>query len=234
MRFILPLYLNIVDYKKHTRTLLMRSVIIDVTRFDGGSWVMRLLWDLDGTIFDTYPDILESFIDLHKEVFGHTEGVDRKEALRWLKKTSKEALEHYNIPASYIDRFKELHNERSEKGSPLFPGVDKVFAAADVNVMVTHREKEATIDLLKKWALDHHFDEIISPECDGFPRKPDPQVYQHLHDKYQLDWAIGDRALDLIPAKHVGMKTVAFQNPDIEADIHVDHYTEELIEQLKK
>lgn len=192
--------------------------------------LMRLLWDLDGTIFDTYPAIVDSFIDLHKEVHG--EGTDKGEALRWLKKTSKDALNHYGL-SEYTKRFKNLHNKKSEAGSPLFEGVKDILAAAEINVIVTHREKIATIELLEKWGISDYFQEVVSPEDDGFPRKPDPQAYQYVHDKYALDWAIGDRALDLIPAKSVGMKTCAFQNPDIEADLHVETYTTDLINKLK-
>src|SRR5699024_12128405 len=69
---------------------------------------MRLLWDLDGTIFDTYPAIVDSFIDLHKEIHG--EETDKGEALRWLKKTSKDALNHYGM-SEHIQRFKDLRSE---------------------------------------------------------------------------------------------------------------------------
>lgn len=191
---------------------------------------MRLLWDLDGTIFDTYPAIVDSFIDLHVEVHGKP--TDKVEALRWLKKTSQDALDHYGMP-EHIERFKELHNKRSEAGSPLFSGVKEILAAAEVNVIVTHREKVATLELLEKWGMSDYFQEVVSPEDDGFPRKPDAAAYQYVHDKYKLDWAIGDRALDLIPAKAVGMKTCAFQNADIEADLHIEEYTAHLIKKLK-
>lgn len=192
---------------------------------------MRLLWDLDGTIFDTYPAILNSFCTVHEE--AHGKAVDRMEALRWLKRTSKEAFAHYGISEDFRDRFKELDHAGAEAGSPPFEGIEKVLAAAEVNVIVTHRTKASTKELLEKWGLLQYFGEIVSPDDDGYPRKPDTAAYQYLHDKYILDWAIGDRALDLIPAKAVGMKTCAFQNPDIEADIHIDAYTDSFIETMK-
>ena len=191
---------------------------------------MKLLWDLDGTIFDTYPAILESFNELHKEVHG--QGADKVEALRWLKKTSKLAFEHYRISEDYRDRFKELDHARAEAGSPPFEGIKDIIAAAKVNVIVTHRSRASTDELLIKWGLKDHFDEIVSPDDDGFLRKPHEEAYRYLHDKYTLDWAIGDRALDLIPAKAVGMKTCAFQNEDIEADLHIKTYDLSLIDKL--
>jgi FMN phosphatase YigB (HAD superfamily) len=35
---------------------------------------------------------------------------------------------------------------------------------------------------------------------------------------------IGDRELDLKPARELGIKTCAFQNDDIEADYHLTSY----------
>ncbi|MCJ8008754.1 HAD hydrolase-like protein [Lederbergia wuyishanensis] len=192
---------------------------------------MRLLWDLDGTIFDTYPAILNSFCSVYEEVHGKS--VDKKEALRWLKRTSKEAFEHFGISEDFRERFKELDHAEAEAGSPPFKGIEIILAAAEVNVIVTHRTRASTKELLVKWGLLEYFDEIVSPDDDGFPRKPEVAAYEYVHHKYQLDWAIGDRALDLIPAKAVGLKTCAFQNDDIEADIHIDSYTTSLIEKLR-
>ncbi|WP_233711648.1 HAD hydrolase-like protein [Lederbergia citrisecunda] len=192
---------------------------------------LRLLWDLDGTIFDTYPAILNSFCSVYEEVHGKS--VNKNEALRWLKRTSKEAFAYFGISEEFRERFKELDHAQAEAESPPFEGIEFILATADVNVIVTHRTKTSTKELLVKWGLYDYFDEIVSPDDDGFPRKPDVAAYEYVHNKYQLDWAIGDRALDLIPAKAVGLKTCAFQNDEIEADLHIDSYTMSLIEKLK-
>lgn len=192
---------------------------------------MRLLWDLDGTIFDTYPAIVESFLTVYEEFHGETLQPD--EALLWLKRTSQEAFERFEIPELLQWKFKELNNERAEEGSSPFEGIEEILAEAEVNVIVTHRAKESTEELLDKWGLLHYFNEIISPDDDGYLRKPDTGAYQYLYDKYDLTWAIGDRSLDLIPAKAVGMKTCAFQNNEIDADHYIDDYELSLIETLK-
>ncbi|OAH58482.1 haloacid dehalogenase [Domibacillus aminovorans] len=192
---------------------------------------MKLLWDLDGTIFDTYPAILNSFIAVHEAAHGET--TDRNEALRWLKRNSKLAFQQYRISEDFRPLFTELDHKQSEAGSPPFDGIEEILAAADVNVIVTHRTKASTIELLTKWGLIDFFDEIVSPEDDGFPRKPDAAAYHYLNEKYDLDWAIGDRSLDLIPAREAGLKTVSFQNADIEADVYLDAYDETFFEKVK-
>ena len=192
---------------------------------------MRLLWDLDGTILNTYPAAFDSFNIVHEELHGTT--VDKNEVIQRLKRTSKDAFLHFGITEEYQNKFKKINSERSETESPPFEGIEEILAAAEINVIVTHRAKASTKAALEKWNLLHYFDEIVSPDDDGYPRKPDVGAYQYLHDKYELDWAIGDRALDLIPAKAVGMKTCAMQNPEINADLHIEAYTISLIEQLK-
>src|SRR5690625_508467 len=192
---------------------------------------MRLLWDLDGTIFDTYPAIVDSFLTVYEEVHG--EALHQTEALLWLKRTSQEAFERFEIPESSQWKFRELNHERAEEGSSPFKGIEEILAEAEVNVIVTHRSKESTEELLEKWGLLAYFKEIISPDDDGYLRKPDTGAYQYLYDKYDLTWAIGDRALDLIPAKAVGMKTCAIKNNEIDADLYIEDYQPSLIEKLK-
>lgn len=193
---------------------------------------MRLLWDLDGTIFDTYPLMVKSFIQVYEKV--HHESVDHGIVLPWLKTTTKEAFAHFGIPELYEDKYKEINRELAKEGSAVFVGVEEILAAAKVNVIVTHRAHDSTRELLEKWGIFNYFTEIVSPDEDKFARKPDPAAYQYLYDKYKLDWAIGDRALDLIPAKLVGMKTAAFQNNAIEADLHINAYTKDLLTKLMK
>lgn len=191
---------------------------------------MKLLWDLDGTIFDTYPLMVESFIQVHEEVHGKR--ADEKIVLPWLKTTTKEAFAHFQIPDSYVVNYKDINREMAKDGSKLFEGVEEILAAAEINVIVTHRSHASTKELLEKWGIFKYFTEIVSPDEDDFARKPDSSAYQYLYDKYQLEWAIGDRALDLIPAKAVGMNTVAFQNDAIEADYHINSYTNKVLEFL--
>lgn len=193
---------------------------------------MNLLWDLDGTIFDTYPLMVESFIQVYEEVHG--ESVDGGVVLPWLKTTTKEAFAHFNIPESYETKYKTINRCMAKEGSKVFSGVEEILAAAQVNVIVTHRNLDSTKELLEKWGIFKYFIEIVSPDEDNFARKPDSGAYQYLYDKYNLDWAIGDRALDLIPAKSVGMKTASFQNEAINADIHINAYTNKVLETFKK
>ncbi|MED2933494.1 HAD hydrolase-like protein, partial [Bacillus wiedmannii] len=61
---------------------------------------------------------------------------------------------------------------------------------------------------------------------DGFPRKPNALSYDYLHKKHSIDLAIGDRELDLLPAKELGISTCMFQGNCDVANYSLSHYSE--------
>mgnify|MGYP005828723743 CR=1 FL=1 len=181
---------------------------------------MNVLWDFDGTLFDTYPSLVEGFVHLSgKEL-------DRTEVLKWLKKDSKTAFKHYGIDEAQRDEYTRLHGYYSKKDSQPFDDLEKVLSQMDNNFIVTHRDKESTLFLLEKFHLSKYFKEVVSVEEQGFTRKPHSASYEYVLEKHQIDLVVGDRDLDLIPARKLNIKTVAFQNRNIEADFYIDNYKE--------
>lgn len=180
---------------------------------------MNLLWDFDGTLFDTYPALVEGFVSLSKQ------DLDRAEVLRWLKKDSKTAFKHYGISEDLRGEYQRLYNLHSVNSQP-FDHIEEVLASVDHNFIVTHREKESTLMLLEKFNLIKYFEEIVSVEEQGFTRKPHTASYEYVLKNNHIDLVVGDRDLDLIPARRLNIKTVAFQNPAITADFHIDHYSD--------
>jgi HAD superfamily hydrolase (TIGR01549 family) len=180
---------------------------------------INILWDFDGTLFDTYPALVEGFIDLSKQ------DLDRAEVLRWLKKDSKTAFKHYGIDESLREEYTRLHNLHSKNSIP-FERLEEVLSSVKNNIIVTHRDKESTVYLLEKYNLAKYFREIVSVEEQGFTRKPHSASYEYVLKSHHIDLVVGDRELDLIPARHLNIKTVAFQNPNIEADFHIDSYAD--------
>ncbi|WP_462408596.1 HAD hydrolase-like protein [Neobacillus sp. Marseille-QA0830] len=182
--------------------------------------VLNILWDFDGTLFDTYPALVRGFIELSgKEL-------DAAEVLGWLKKDSKTAFKHYGINERHRGKYQELYNHYSRLTSKPFDHLEEALSLAEHNVIVTHRDKESTLYLLDKYDLAKYFTEIVSVEEQGFTRKPHTSAYEHVLKTYRIDLVVGDRDLDLIPARKLNIQTVAFQNPNIEADNHINSYTE--------
>ena len=181
---------------------------------------MNILWDFDGTLFDTYPALLEGFMQLTPQK------LDRDEVLKWLKKDSKTAFKHYGISEDQRGKYEELYNYYSKLNSKPFDYIENVLSTVNSNVIVTHRDKESTIYLLEKFNLKKYFKDIVSVEEDGFIRKPHHSSYEHVLKNHKIDLVVGDRELDLIPARELKIKTVAFQNKGIEADFHIESYAD--------
>ncbi|MCM2535961.1 HAD hydrolase-like protein [Neobacillus pocheonensis] len=181
---------------------------------------INILWDFDGTLFDTYPSLVEGFVQLSQKE------LDKNEVLKWLKIDSKTAFKHYGIDENKRDEYQMLYNAYAKMTSKPFEHLEDVLASVDNNVIVTHRDKVSTIALLEKFQLKKYFKEIVSVEEDGFIRKPHISSYESVVEKYNIDLVVGDRDLDLIPARELKIKTVAFQNRNILADYYLDTYAD--------
>jgi phosphoglycolate phosphatase-like HAD superfamily hydrolase len=181
---------------------------------------LNILWDFDGTLFDTYPALVEGFVKLSKQ------DLNREEVLKWLKIDSKTAFKHYGIDESKREEYKRLDKQYSTLYSKPFEHLEKVLSTVDNNIIVTHRDMESTAYLLEKYHLTRYFKEIVSVEEQGFHRKPHTSSYEFVLKNQNIDWVVGDRELDLLPARKLKINTVAFQNRNIEADIHIDSYTD--------
>lgn len=180
---------------------------------------MRILWDFDGTMFDTYPAIVKAVRKLVPDP-----NVTEEELLKKMKISSETAIEYFGIDKKVFDEnYHTLEKMLHPKDKPPFPHLEDVLKAADLNVIMTHKARESTYKILEYYGLREYFTEIVTLD-DGFRKKPAPDAYKYLYEKHHLNLVIGDRELDLKPARELGIKTCAFQNPDIEADYHLTSY----------
>lgn len=178
---------------------------------------MNVLWDFDGTLFDTYPAFTETMYKiLNKKVPKPT-------ILKELKVSFSHAAKVFQLTDEDVKRFKKLETSLSSKFKPPFPYVEEILKRMNTNVIMTHKPKKEVMAILDDYDWHHYFKEMVTID-DGFPRKPDPSAYKYLHDKYNLDLVIGDRLLDIIPAKKLGIKTCLFQNEEVGADYYLTSY----------
>ena len=163
------------------------------------------------------------YTEIFKKVIGSS--ATYEEIHTELKKSFTHAREAFSLTQSQVTEIHRLENEWPLKEILPFPYVENVLKQTNVNVIMTHKPRKAVENLLSIHKLDRYFSEIVAGD-DGFPRKPDPSSYRYLHEIYELDLAVGDRQLDLIPAKEIGIHTCSFQNPHADADFHVSSYLE--------
>lgn len=182
-----------------------------------GGIAIRLLWDFDGTLFDTYPAYAAIFAD----ILGPS--ADKREILGHLKRTFTHAARHYNLSERQLHELFRKEEQLHPADTPPFEGVEDVLRRAESNVIMTHKPRAEAERILDYYGFGRYFADMIAGD-DGYPRKPDPASYRALHDKHGIDLAIGDRELDILPAKALGIRTCLFQNVTPGAHYYIDGY----------
>ncbi|GAA0426637.1 HAD-IA family hydrolase [Agaribacter marinus] len=180
---------------------------------------MNILWDFDGTLIDTYPRYTECF----KEVLQ--DKADEHEIYQQLKISFGHAITYFRMTREQEEEVRRLIDHISPEEVNPFEGLEHVLQFADTNVIMTHKDRKNLLRVLNYHGLASYFTDVVTID-DGFPRKPDTSSYVYLHEKYLLDLAVGDREIDLIPAKKLGIKTCSFQNQYISADFYLTSYTD--------
>ena len=185
--------------------------------------IKHIIWDFDGTLFDTYPAIRRAFQqalaemghDMPQSMFDPLIKVNMDYCIKNIS-----ALFHVD-PESYLAGFRLKYERIKAEESPPFPGVleicQAVIDSGGQNFIVTHRSRVTGERLLEFHQMVNLFTDAIFRD-DGFPLKPDPAMFDHLIQKYGLNknetLAIGDRALDIAAGKAAGIQTALFLGLD--------------------
>ena len=179
---------------------------------------LAFIWDLDGTLLDSYGIIVSSLfltyhefgIDLdkkaiHREVIIHSVG-------EFLTKMEKETGIDSDLAKA---RFSEINDSEKLNIKPIKNAaeiLDYLKLNGIPNYVFTHKGT-STETVLKNTGLYGYFDEIITGK-DGFKRKPDPSAVLYLIGKYDLDkentYYVGDRTLDIECAVNAGIKSILY------------------------
>jgi len=185
-----------------------------------------VIWDLDGTLIDSYPFIVKAMKEITNEL-----NVDLKEQeiLTKLKlESSKEFFEMLSEKSGKpIPYLKELNEERFEKYNlaiPLIKNAKETLETLKQNdVMLkiyTHKDK-TTYDVIKELGIEDYFDEVLTIES-GFDRKPSSHALDYLVKKHYLvksdTYYVGDRLLDVNCANNAGVVSIFFNENDIKLD----------------
>ncbi|MGE7852118.1 HAD-IA family hydrolase [Bacillus paramycoides] len=180
---------------------------------------MNILWDFDGTLFDTYP----VYTKILSQVIG--EKGSEEEIYTKLKVSFSHAIDYYKISKKQISEIDVLESQIIIADIKPFEKVEEVLKFAQKNVIMTHKDRAGVLSILNHYGWDKYFADMVTID-DGFPRKPNSLAYDHLHKKHNIDLAIGDRELDLLPAKELGISTCMFQGKCDVADYSLSHYSE--------
>lgn len=182
-----------------------------------------LIWDFDGTLFNTYPWMTRCF-KMALEDMGVME--TEYEVFKKIKISVKESVEYYSrkykidadmLGEIYSSYQKEIDNEATLPFPHAMEVCKKAVSLGGRNFLITHRNTSA-IRLLKYHKLIGFFSGIVTSE-DGLKRKPDPEVFLYVIDKYGVNkddaLAVGDRELDILAAHNAGIRACLFENAPV-------------------
>lgn len=178
--------------------------------------IQHFIWDFDGTLFDTYPVIIEN-LNLALAEFGHS--CDPVEAMGLMLNcipvaqsfyADKFGLERQALVDAY-DRYHRKAN-RELRAAPM-AGIREVLEAIRASgrhsYIFTHRKRSETLLYLEKYGLTSFFRDIIGPEDPGFAVKPAPGAVLYLMEKYGMTpeetVMVGDRECDLGSGRNAGI-----------------------------
>ncbi|MGC5713048.1 HAD-IA family hydrolase [Enterococcus faecium] len=195
------------------------------------------IWDFDGTLFDTYPAMVDGAWQALKD-FGIS--MDKKEIYFKMKKYSTSYLiNESNLNAKEFNELFHRYEKESTEVSRPFQETKQVLEMLKDNggrhFILTHRLTESTWGLLKEHRLAHLIEEVVGIDQD-FPRKPDPASLNYLIDTFHLErtdtMMIGDRRLDIEAGKNAGVATCLYDIDHFLGEIPADYVVGNLNEIL--
>ncbi len=196
-----------------------------------------VIWDLDGTLIDSY-DLIVSSIDnlLKKNQLDYSrnsiyEFVKSKSVFDFLEMISlKHNLNQEALRSDYFE-YSSLHEEELKPIKNAKEVLDVLTQKGVGNFIYTHKGI-TTHDVLHYNGMEHYFTEVVTRE-NGFARKPHPEALHYLINKYSMDkeitYYVGDRVLDVECAKNTGIRSVLL-DPEGKMDIEADHIIRDLSE----
>jgi len=197
--------------------------------------IRNILWDVDGTLFDTYPAMTYAVSRALNELglsvpLNVIDGLARQSLEHCFTAL---AQRHQLDPDLLRERYHAAYAQLPPANQLPLPGVAEacawIHARGGLNVAVTHRSVASTQALLDVHGLAPLFAGIVSV-AQGYPRKPDPAMVLAALERFGLDPAetlmVGDRALDIEAGQAAGMRTCLYGRAQLAApaDLQVDDY----------
>ncbi len=180
----------------------------------------HIIWDFDGTLFDSYPALATAF-QLALEERGISVPIGEILPLMKISMTHARGYykERYGLDDAFFARYEELRTGAEERDTRPFDGAVElcraVCAQGGANYLFTHRG-DSTGYFMEKFGLTELFSELVTSR-QGFSRKPSPEAILYLMEKYgfrpEEAVMLGDREIDMRAAKNAGISACFFAEP---------------------
>ena len=207
-----------------------------------------LIFDLDGTLVDTAPDLAAATNAILAAEGRRCVSLDEIRAMvglgarRLIERgfaATGEPLPPERLEPLY-ERFLAYYSEHIADESRLFPGVtgliDRCRASGIAMAVCTNKLEALSVSLIKAMGLAEDFPVIIGPDTIGIG-KPDPAPYHEACWRIGLEagetMMIGDSRTDILTARAAGVPVIAvsfgYTDEPVERfapDHIVDHFDE--------
>ena len=205
----------------------------------GMTMIKHVIWDFDGTLFDSYPGMVNAFLRALKKY-----GIEAKydEVLKLFLNSEKTAVQYYQNQFLLGEELTEVYQDEKShidlSNMLPFPYAKEVCQrikeAGRYNYILTHRGS-TTYDILRKNGMVELFTEIVTKD-NQFARKPDPEAIYYLLDKYQIDlkeaMIVGDREIEILLGQKAKVKTCFYESGNREPELQADYRVKSLEEVL--
>ncbi len=195
-----------------------------------------ILFDLDGTIVNTAPDLMDAHNHVMKK-FGHSEkkladikSLAGKGAWVMMQRSFKEEIRDEKIKKEMTKEFLDYYAKNINKNSQPLKGSIEFFNWAKKNNIsmgvCTNKQEKLAIDLLKKLEMYRYFEYVAG--CDTFSfNKPDPRhltnVVEIIGGNLKKTIMVGDSEVDANSAHNANLPFVLVK----------DGYTEKSENEIK-
>lgn len=188
-----------------------------------------LIWDLDGTLLDSYPlilDTLEAIYDKYNKEYDQQEVSDyilKYSTAKLLRELAKEQGIDYSIVKA---EFSTLFKTKNDQIQLMKSATEVLQYALDNNIdnYVLTNKGNNSFELLDKLGINSYFKEVVSSES-GFARKPVPDSVNYLVNKYDLDksqtYYVGDRQVDVDTAINANIGSINLKIESSENNIKI-------------
>ena len=201
--------------------------------------IKHIIWDFDGTLFDSYPGMVNAFLRALKK---YEIAAEYDEVLKLFLNSEKTAVQYYQNQFLLGEELTEVYQDEKShidlSNMLPFPYAKEVCQrikeAGRYNYILTHRGS-TTYDILRKNGMVELFTDIVTKD-NQFARKPDPEAIYYLLDKYQIHpkeaMIVGDREIEILLGQKAKVKTCFYESGNREPELQADYRVKSLEEVL--
>ena len=197
---------------------------------------LTILFDLDGTLVDTAPDLMDAHNHVMKK-FGHKEkelsdikSLAGKGAWVMMQRSFREEIKDEKIKKEMTKEFIDFYSQNIDKGSKPINGVVEFLKWAKTKnismAVCTNKQERLAVDLLKKLKIYEYFEYVAGSDTFSF-NKPDPR---HLTDVVEIIQGNLNKTIMVGDSEVDGMSA---ENAKIPFILVKDGYTEKSTKEIK-